>query len=143
MSDVVDLSVGLLRKFAEFTRKLTPEQLTALVAGELKFGLLDTPPPKRTRSPSPSVDASAVAAELAALTSREAAAAHVDSLGLTVAKLKDLAKALGASLVGASGKGAIRDRIVEHTVGFRLNSQTIRHGSWSTERDVDRETPSA
>ncbi|WP_020519485.1 hypothetical protein [Catelliglobosispora koreensis] len=47
-------------------------------------------------------------------------------------QLKQLAKDLGASITGASTKVQIKDRIVECTVGFRLNSQIIRSGSWKS-----------
>jgi hypothetical protein len=127
MSDSVDLSVGLLRKFAEFTRKLSQEELEAIVAGTLKFGLLEPPKPKVSTP----IDAEAIRAELVAAGSREAASARIDSLKLQVPGLKQLAQSLGVSLAGATTKLAIRDRIVEHTIGFRLNSQTIRAGSWS------------
>lgn len=127
MSDTVEVSVPLLRRFADFTKKLTAEQLAAVANGELKLGLLN--PPAKSAKVAVSVDR--LAAELAAMTSRSAAAEHIDSLKLTLPALKDTAKALGASIAGASTKVAVRDRIVEHTVGFRLNSATIRDGSWA------------
>jgi hypothetical protein len=129
MTTFVELSVGLLRKFADFTKRLSPEQLEALVSGELKFGLLEPPTPKVGRLP---VEADKLAAELAAVSSREAAIAHIDRLKLTPDQLKGLAKDMGASVTGVTKKDAFRDRIVEHVLGFRLNSQTIRHGSWSS-----------
>ena len=109
---------------------LTPEQLAAVASGELKFGLLDVPP-KSTKPSKPVVNVDQLAVELSAMTSRTVAADYIDGLGLTVTALKETAKALGASITGVTKKDAIRDRIVEHTVGFRLNSNTIRHGSWS------------
>jgi len=130
MSGIVDTSVALLRKFAEFTKRLTPEQLAAVASGELKFGLLDGPP-KRAKPSKPVVNIDQLAAALSAMTSRAAAADHIDGLRLTVPALKDIAKALGASITRVTKKDAIRDRIVEHTVGFRLNSNTIRDSSWS------------
>ena len=69
---------------------------------------------------------------LAAIGSHDAAVALLDGLKLTAPGMKQLAQALGASIAGASTKSAVRDRIIEHTVGFRLNSQTIRAGSWSS-----------
>jgi len=130
MSDIVDVSVALLRKFAEFTKKLTPEQLAGVASGELKFGLLDGPP-KSLKPSKAVVNVDQLAVVLSAMTSRTAAADHIDGLGLTAPALKETAKALGASTTGVTKKDAIRDRIVEHTVGFRLDSSTIRDGSWS------------
>ena len=130
MTTPVDLSVGLLRRFAEFTKKLTPEQLEGVVAGTVKFGLLE---PKAPRAAAPTLDAEYIAATLGEMNSRDAAAGLLDGMKLNVAAMKQLAQALGAPLAGATKKDDIRDRIVEHTVGFRLNSQTIRHGSWSSQ----------
>jgi hypothetical protein len=130
MSDIVDISVALLRKFAEFTKKLTPDQLAAVASGELRFGLLDGPL-RKTPPSKPMVNIEQLAATLSTMTSRAAASDHIDGLGLTVPMLKETAKALGVSIIGVTKKDAIRDRIVEHTVGFRLNSNTIQDGSWS------------
>ena len=136
-----ELEAGLSRKWAEFTKKLTPEQLVDVASGRLKFGLLDSgsrqgKAPAGRRAPVV-VDVAALSADLERMTSREAAVAHLDELGVTAAKLKDIAKELGVSLTGVSGRDAVRDRIVEHKVGYRLNSETIRYGSWSDERAAD------
>jgi hypothetical protein len=40
--------------------------------------------------------------------------------------------AAGCFATGVTKKDEFRDRIVEHLLGFRLNSQTIRRGSWSS-----------
>ena len=127
MSDVVEVSVALLRRFADFTKKLTPEQLAALAAGELKFGLLETAKPVKAAP----VDPAGALSRLESMDSRAEAAAYLDGLKLTVAQLRQLAGALGASLAGVAKKDQVRDRIVEHTVGFRLNSRTIRTGDWN------------
>jgi len=129
MSDVVELSVALLRKYADFTKKLTPEQLAAVASGDLKFGLLDAQ--KRTTPSTPPVDIDQLKAQLSAVPSREAAAKYIEGLKLTAQGLKDTARALGVSITGVTTKPTIRDRIVEHMVGFRLNSSTLRGGTWS------------
>jgi hypothetical protein len=131
MSDIVDVSVALLRRYAEFTKRLTPEQLASVASGELKFGLLDRPG-KTAKPAKPTLNIDQIAATLNVATSRSAAVDYLDGLGLTAPELKEAAKALGASITGATRKDAIRDRIVEHTVGFRLNTNTIRDGSWSS-----------
>jgi hypothetical protein len=127
VDDVVDLSVALLRRFAEFTKKLTPEQLAGVASGELKFGLLDAPTrnvPVRKPKPDPlgGDAADSIRTDLHALNSRKAAADYVDGLRLSADGLRALARSLGASLSGVSKKDEFRDRIVEHTVGYRLNS---------------------
>jgi hypothetical protein len=130
MSDIVDVSVALLRRFADFTKRLTPEQLAGVANGELKFGLLESPV-RGTKATKPAVNVDEIATALSGITSRSAAADYLDGLGLNVLGLKEVARGLGASLSGVTRKDAIRDRIVEHTVGFRLNANTIRGGSWS------------
>ncbi len=129
MKTSVDLSVGLLRKFADFTKKLSPEQLEAVVAGTLKFVIIEASAPKASGL---TVDVEQLSAELGGMTSRDAAVQRLEDLKLTAQLMKELAKALGAPIAGVRKRDAIRDRIVEHTVGFRLNSETIRHGSWSS-----------
>lgn len=127
MSDVVEVSTALLKRYMEFTRKLTPEQLTAIASGELKFSLEST---KKAGGPSAAVDAAVVSADLAGIGSREEAVQYLDALKLSADGQKQLAKDLGVSIVGASSKAKVRDRIVEHSVGYRLNSESIRSGSW-------------
>jgi hypothetical protein len=105
MSDVVEISVALLRKFAEFTKKLTPEQVAGVASGELKFGLLDSPvrkavAPKAVARKAPPLDVEQLRIDLNTMTSREVASSHIDSFRLGAPALKDLAKSLGASLVG-------------------------------------------
>jgi hypothetical protein len=129
MSTSVELSAGLLKKFMEFTRRLSPEQLEAIVAGDLKFGILTPPPPK---VPAPVLEVDKIAAELSVIPSREAARDYLDGLRLKVTDARKLAKAIDASITGATTKDAIRDRIIEHPVGARLNSHTIRYGTWSS-----------
>lgn len=73
----------------------------------------------------------AVPARLDAANTREDA--HAALAGLKVAELREVARATGTSLVGASRAADMRTRIVEHTVGFRLNSQAIRGGSWAND----------
>jgi hypothetical protein len=130
MSDIVEVSTALLKRYMEFTRKLTPEELAAISAGELRFALV---PIKKTGGSIAGADAAVVSADLANMSSRENAASYVDGLKLTVPQLKQLAKDLGVSITGAGTKPLVRDRIVEHCVGHRLNSQTIRGGTWSTD----------
>lgn len=130
MSDVVEVSVALLRRFADFTKKLTPEQLGALAAGELKFDLIEVKKPAKQKA-LVDIDPSTVSAHLQTVSSRAEAARYIDGLKLTALQQKQLAGTLGVSLTGATRREQVRDRIVEHTVGYRLNSQTIRGGAWT------------
>jgi len=76
-----------------------------------------------------------VATRLKAATTREEAHAMLE--GYSADELKAIVKVTGTSLAGGgTSKAHIKTRIVEHTVGFRLNSQTIRDGSWGAEMDA-------
>jgi hypothetical protein len=130
MSDVVELSAALLRRFADFTKRLTPEELAGVARGEIKFGLHEAPIKK---SATFSLNVDKIGTDLNHMTSRAAAVDYIDGLKLVAPRLKELAKALGASTVGVSRKDDIRDRIVEHTVGYRLNSSAIRDSPFSTD----------
>ena len=129
MTASVELSVGLLRRFAEFTRKLSPEELEGVVAGTLKFGLLEPKAPKPAKTV---LDAEQVRARLAEMETRDAAREYLDSLKLTAVGMKQLAQSLSTPIAGVARKDDIRDRIVEFTVGFRRGQETIRHGSWKS-----------
>jgi len=129
MTDIVDLSVALLRKFADFTKKLTSDQLTAITTGELKLTIEGA---RRATPAVAAVDTQAVSSRLSRMESREEARAYIDGLGISAKQLRQLAKDLGASLTGTTARDQFRDRLVEHTVGYRLNSQTIRGSSWTS-----------
>jgi len=134
VSDAVDISVALLRKFADFTKTLSEEELVGIATGALKIGLRDAPQKAaRSTKTAPRLDAEDLSRRLTQMANRVDAAAFVDSLGLSLQALRDTAKALGASIAGATTKVAVRDRIVEHAVGFRLDSATLRGGSWAEE----------
>lgn len=55
---------------------------------------------------------------------------HAAIAHLSVPQLRDLARQTG--MLSTGPKEQLRNRIVEHTIGFRLNSETIRGSSWSS-----------
>lgn len=128
MNDVVAVSTALLRKFADFVKTLSADELARVSSGELKFELVERAA-RKTAPAKAQVDVGRVRDDLRSMSTREAAASYIESLRLNADPLKDLARALGASLVGVSRKDDVRDRIVEHTVGYRLNSAAIRDGA--------------
>jgi hypothetical protein len=73
--------------------------------------------------------AAATSAHMQTATTREEA--HAALADLSLVELKDVAKQTGTSTAGAPTKERLRTQIVEHTVGFRLNSATIRGGTWA------------
>lgn len=72
-------------------------------------------------------------AALAAMTSRDAARQHL--VGVKGKELDDLARSLNITGGTVAEK---RERIVGHTVGSRLDSATLRGGTWDTSRVADR-----
>jgi hypothetical protein len=128
MSDIVEISVLLMRKYAEFTKRLTPEQLHGVANGELKLTLEGAARKGGTKA---APNFAEISERLDQIATREAATTYLDGLKLTGDQLKQLAKAVGASLAGVSKVGQFRDRIVEYTVGYRLNSSTLGKGGWS------------
>jgi SPP1 gp7 family putative phage head morphogenesis protein len=74
-------------------------------------------------------DPADVAAHLAAHTSREQAASHLDSLKLSAPQMKQLAKDLDVVVPGGASKQRIRDEIVDQKVGVRLRAHAIEQTS--------------
>src|SRR5689334_8924958 len=99
MSEAAELSYQALARVAGFLRGLSTEQLADLAAGRVELTLsaamvrasaaTDAPLPR----PVPEI-----AAALAGSADRAAATRYLDSLGLTAAQLRALAKALGIAV---------------------------------------------
>lgn len=106
----------------------------ATPSGTVRQRLVDVEVVPAARKATPAVKkatAAEAAASLRSATSREDAHAVLD--GMSVLELKSVAKELDFPYVG--GRDRMKTQLVEHAVGYRLNSQTIRDGSWSTDAD--------
>lgn len=85
-----------------------------------------TPRPRKEAAPKARASSDEVAARLAEIDSRDAAREYLDSLSLSADETRRLAHSLNTPIAGVSRKSDIRDRIVEHAVGFRLAQGVIR-----------------
>lgn len=64
--------------------------------------------------------------QLRAVKSREDAHAILTDLNLTLKNLEGLASELGISYLKGESKNKLSNRIIEKTIGFRLNSKAVR-----------------
>jgi hypothetical protein len=125
------LTCAVLLRVADFLRDLPSDQLTALARGDLSLAVVAELPPARPSAPVPirpmplPVAAHTVRAALAALTDRASAVRYLDDLRLTTTQLRGLARELGLAVSSSAGKAAIRDTIVQWTVGRRVDSAIL------------------
>ncbi|WP_027343053.1 hypothetical protein [Hamadaea tsunoensis] len=132
MSDVADRSSELLLRVAEFLKKLSPDKVDELLAGEARLEIV----PKGARIAGPAaarpaakavapVDAAQIGADLAKLDDRAAAARMIDDLKLKKPQIVALAQDLGVPVKASATAAAIRDAIVAQKVGSRLVDDAI------------------
>lgn len=143
---MTDPSLAVLARVAEFLTGLTPAEVTELAAGRARLALLPAPAspagaPTSARPPSPTpaaspvpaaspapaapvVDPAVAHAALAAMSRRDAGTAYLASW--TARELRALATHAGLRGIGGLRKAELIDRIVDRTIGYRLNSTAIR-----------------
>lgn len=149
MSSPADLSHAVLIRVADFLRGLPADRLAALANGEATLAVVDaaaptaraaqtsaTPAPDADRPPrtaAPSavrlaalaIPVDELRAALSALNDRASAVRYLDDLKLTTAHLRALAKELGLAVSSSAGKAAVRDTIVQWTVGRRVDASVL------------------
>ncbi|SCL20553.1 hypothetical protein GA0070624_2028 [Micromonospora rhizosphaerae] len=129
-----------LARVAEFLSGLSEAEVAALAEGRARLALLpneDLPSPGRVAvSPAPAavpsaspaaastVDLARAEAALAAMARRDDGTAYLSSW--TTRDLRELAAHTGLRGVTGLRKTELVDRIVDRTIGFRLNSAAIR-----------------
>ena len=125
MTDPAELAHEVLRRVAEFVRRLPADQLADLARGEAKLELV----PKGGRRTAAAADALPRPAEeilstLTGIGERAGARRYLEvDLKLTVPKLKRLAAEFGITVSGTKPK--VLDGIVEWAVGRRIDSDVI------------------
>lgn len=127
MSDPADLTHGVLLRVAEFLRKLPADQLAELADGTAKLEVVPKAgrrPAARTSRPSP-VAATEVRAALTQIGDRAAARRWLEDQRLTVPQLVTLAKELDIAIAAKPRKDDALDKIVQWTIGRRLDSAAI------------------
>jgi len=135
MSDA-RLSLAVLQRIAEFIADLPEDHLADIADGKARLTFIpagSTEPRKPTdvhatrtrtsRPTTPTVDVNEARSALAAMGSRDEGRTYLDKLRAKV-ELQPLAKLLGLGISG--NKPELIDRIVERTIGSRLNSAAIR-----------------
>jgi hypothetical protein len=134
MSGAPKQSLAVLRQIAEFLEALPAEQVDDLAEGRARLTLIPwgsssplMPPAAPTRkarnTPPPAVDVDQIVSTLESATSRDEAAATINSL--KVPELKAVAAALRVTAPAAT-KPALVKQIVELTVGARLSGEALR-----------------
>jgi hypothetical protein len=151
MTPLVDLAV---RRVLE---SLTAAELAAVAAGRARIdvhpvpepadpaqlGLYGDPPPapaprtnRAVRTPvpacSPAVDVAAAARHINELTCPEAVADYLRDPRFTIPLLKQIARALGPTVLATGrSKAQLQRDIVAGTAGFRSRSAAMSGGAWS------------
>lgn len=130
------LSLAVLARVAEFLRELQEADVADLAEGRARLALVPSgassprvaAPPDRPSSSRPgaaqAADTDAARLALAAMTSRDDGTAYLATW--TTRDLKALAATLEMRGVAALRKPDLIGRIVDRTIGFRLNSSAIR-----------------
>ncbi|MFJ8577300.1 Rho termination factor N-terminal domain-containing protein [Micromonospora sp. NPDC093277] len=136
---MTELTRTLLGRVAEFLAGLSAAEVAALAEGRARLALLpaaDSPvaagrrpaaaePVPRAASPAPAgVDVEGAHAALAAMSRRDEGTAYLASW--TTRQLRALAARAGLRGVAGLRKAELVERIVDRTIGFRLNSTAVR-----------------
>jgi hypothetical protein len=135
MSDA-KLSLAVLQRIAEFIADLPEDHLAEIADGRARLTFIPAAsneprqptdkraaPARTSRAAAPTVDMSEAREALARMGSRDEGRAYLNRFRAKP-ELQSLAKLLG---LGSSGsKPDLIDRIVERTIGNRLNSAAIR-----------------
>jgi Rho termination factor, N-terminal domain len=132
MNDVAKLTVTVLQRISEFLQTLPEDQLTDIAEGRATltyhpFGAARPTAPSRrppSRIAKPKKDMSEVSATLGRMTSRDEGERFLGSL--TATDVKALAAELGMRGVSKDRKDDLIAKIVERTIGARLDSAAIR-----------------
>ncbi|MEH0843080.1 hypothetical protein V6U81_11905 [Micromonospora sp. CPCC 205711] len=133
------LTLAVLARVAEFLQELPEADVTDLAEGRARLAVVpfgaDTPRvpaarpvPARAatarRAAAPAIDLDAARAALATMDNRDEGTAYLSPWAAK--DLKALAAALEMRGVTSLRKAELVDRIVDRTIGFRLNSTAIR-----------------
>lgn len=126
MIDNQAFTVAVLRHVTSVVSRLKAEQIEQLVEGRAELAFL--PPGASIVFPGP--DPHKVQAQLAAVHTREAAAEYVAGLKLKKPELVALAKQLGVAVASKDTVAVLQRKIIENTVGARVDASAIRDPSW-------------
>ncbi|WP_329218842.1 hypothetical protein OG352_20815 [Streptomyces sp. NBC_01485] len=128
MSSSADVPIEVLKQISNLLRRLTSEEIDALVTGQARLVCESLPRKGYTKRSSPSdlPNPVEVRAALSAMDSREKGYAYLEELGLNREKLRTLASALDLPTFRSDTVDKTKDRIIEATIGYRIRSEAIR-----------------
>jgi hypothetical protein len=128
MGPSAEQSGKALEKVGIFLQSLSPEQIEDLAVGRCRIALVKRQASREVRaSPSkPSVDFDQLRVNLTGVESREAGQEYLDEQNLSRADLQALARVLDIPVRKGDNMYAIKESIVEATIGYRLRSDAIR-----------------
>ncbi len=120
--------VAVIRRLAEALESLSGEDLSKLCDPAYTLEIKAT---RRRSKDAPPVGHSAVSVEqildqLASVSTRDEAQSLLDLSALSKKQLEPIARKLDIPIVKIDKAEALRDKIVEATVGARIRSQTIQ-----------------
>ncbi|MFF0963955.1 hypothetical protein ACWDQO_11360 [Streptomyces sp. NPDC003703] len=131
-------SILVLKQLGAFLQSLSPEQVEDLAAGRSRISLVRTQAPReaKTSRRGPSVDLEQLRLYLSGAESREVGEEYLKKQKLSRADLQALARVLDIPVRKGDNMDAIRESVVEATIGYRLRSDAIR-GNAPTEGDAN------
>lgn len=131
--------VTMLRRCADYLATLPPDEIDALLDGELELRLSVVAKKRRTKkNPSPSFDTEQLATivtRLRAMDNRASGEQLLHEVATTRATLEALARHLDVGVRRDDSQDDLRRRIIDSTIGFRLSTAAIQGRSPVRNRD--------
>lgn len=136
---------GLLRALADCIDGASSEQIRALESGKAKLYIGeaisnakagDSKSKSNRLSEQDVADVESIVQKLHSLGSREEGIVYLQGLTLTRKELERLARRLNAPVVRQDNMERLRDKVIETSIGYKLNSKAIR-GELNDQDDID------
>lgn len=116
----------LLKIFATFVEKSTPQELSSLLSGKAGLTLISKDRKSLTEKKNSDIDIEDLVKKLETLDSREAGENMLASIGLPRRELEKLGRHLKIPVLKTDNIERLFEKIIENSIGARLNSVAIR-----------------